>query len=263
MKKQIFYFTGTGNSLSVARKINSRLQDFSLHSIINSSKLTEEDLEKHIVLVTPIYMYNIPYIVKDFITALKGRGSCSVIYAGGGEIGKCFSVVQNLFSDKEIELTSQFNIPMPSNYAPYGPTSESVQQEQFSELEARTDEICRVIMEKSPLTDRSNTGFFQTNIYPGLLYSMGYKYLKYLGKSFNVEPQCDSCGICVQVCPADNITLRNSKPSWSDQCQQCFACLQWCPKEAIQYKDKTLSTKRYRNPEVTLTDIISSNTKES
>lgn len=57
------------------------------------------------------------------------------------------------------------------------------------------------------------------------------------------------------------LALFENKPRWSDQCQQCYACLQWCPKEAILYKSKTSTVKRYRNPEVTLKDIISSNNK--
>ena len=120
LKKQIFYFTGTGNCLSIARKLNGILKDYSLHSIISDFKLAEEYIERQIIVVTPVYMYNLPYVVRNFLENLSGSGHCSIVFAGGGEIGKCFSESKKLFQKKSIKLNSQFNIPMPSNYTPYG-----------------------------------------------------------------------------------------------------------------------------------------------
>lgn len=260
MKKQIFYFTGTGNSLSIARKINSQLTDFSLHSIVKDMSLAIDDEEKQIIIVTPVYMYNIPYIVKEFIDKLTGKGSCSIVYSGGGELGKCQTLARKLFAAKSLDLISQYNIPMPSNYAPFGATEESAKFKFFSDAESRIDEICRMLIEQIPYDDQSNTSFFKRNLYPGVLYSMGYKYLHYMDKGFTADSRCDGCGICAKICPVDNIRMIENRPQWQNKCQQCYACFQWCPPEAIQYKNKTASVKRYRNPEINLKDIISSNT---
>ena len=263
MKKQIFYFTGTGNCLSIARKIHNNLKDYTIHSITAEGYLAEEETEKQLIIVTPVYMHNIPYIVRDFIQDLHGTGFCSLIFAGGGELGKCIDMIEKMFSDKFISLISQFNIPMPSNYTPFGAPDQEIQKKLFNKAHSRIGEICQMISEKKVHTDDSNTSFFSRNIHPGIAYSMGYKYLSYLGKSFTVDSKCDSCGICARICPVDNIQMNENKPIWFQNCQQCYACLQWCPKEAIQYKNKTSSIERYRNPEVTLKDIMTSNTKTS
>jgi flavodoxin len=71
LKKQIFYFTGTGNCLSIARKLNGLLKDYTLHSIVSDFKLSEDNIERELIIVAPVYMYNIPYIVRSFMEKLN------------------------------------------------------------------------------------------------------------------------------------------------------------------------------------------------
>jgi len=261
MKKQIFYFSGTGNSLAVAKGLRDSLGDRELYSIPLSFTQAAENCEKDIVIVTPIYMYNIPHMVGAFLKALNGRGYCSVVLTGGGEAGKSINSVKKLLSSSELKLTSFFNIPMPNNYTPFGLTPEDVVTKQLGEMKSRLKDMAGIISSHKEHSDHSGTGFFRTWFFPGILYGMGYKYIPFLDKSFNANDNCTGCGICLQVCPADNIILEEKKPRWQKRCQQCFACLQWCPEEAIQYGDKTSGSGRYRNPDIELKEIIESNGK--
>ena len=77
-----------------------------------------------------------------------------------------------------------------------------------------------------------------------------------LDKNFWVDDKCNRCGICLKVCPANNIEMIDEKPTWHHRCEQCLACIQWCPQEAIQYGRKTLKYLRYHHPEVTLQDML-------
>ncbi|OHD53607.1 MAG: hypothetical protein A2Y33_06710 [Spirochaetes bacterium GWF1_51_8] len=52
-------------------------------------------------------------------------------------------------------------------------------------------------------------------------------------KGFSVNSDCNSCGICVRVCPSENIFLDGGKPVWKHKCENCLACYVWCPKAAI------------------------------
>ena len=45
--------------------------------------------------------------------------------------------------------------------------------------------------------------------------------------------------------------------------EQCYACVQWCPQEAIQANKRTPRRERYRNPDVTLKDIIAANSRSA
>jgi MinD superfamily P-loop ATPase len=77
-----------------------------------------------------------------------------------------------------------------------------------------------------------------------------------MAKAFYTDNKCNSCGICMKVCPVENITISNGKPLWGDHCEMCLACMQWCPNEAIQFGEKSKEWGRYRNPCVDLKEMF-------
>ena len=87
------------------------------------------------------------------------------------------------------------------------------------------------------------------------IYNLSFSRIPAMDKEFWTDDRCNACGICLHVCSASNITLREGKPLWNHRCEQCFACLQWCPVEAIQCTRITKGRKRYHHPDVTLDDI--------
>lgn len=58
--------------------------------------------------------------------------------------------------------------------------------------------------------------------------------IKRADKSFKVLENCNSCGMCQNVCPVNNIKLENGKPVWLHKCENCLACFNLCPQEAIE-----------------------------
>ncbi|MBY8992647.1 MAG: EFR1 family ferrodoxin [Candidatus Lokiarchaeota archaeon] len=61
-----------------------------------------------------------------------------------------------------------------------------------------------------------------------------------LDKSFHVDDNCTSCGVCERVCPVKNIVLIDGVPQWQHKCQHCLARINFCPEKSIQFGDKTL-----------------------
>jgi ferredoxin len=254
----IYYFTGTGNSLYIARKFGEKLDNSKVISISKIIKQNNIEVNEVIGIVCPIYMHNIPLIVIDFIKKIKQANYFFIIFAGGGELGGCIKATKKLCDSQQIELSSVFSIKMPGNYTPYGYTPEDQQQEYFNNANNRIEEIAKLIISREKYMEKSSTSFIRTYIHPGLLYKLGYKYINFMAKSYIVDENCNGCTICQKVCPVDNIKIVDEKPIWNSHCQQCYACLQWCPQEAIQYDKKTVGIKRYQNPYIKVNDIINS-----
>jgi len=82
-----------------------------------------------------------------------------------------------------------------------------------------------------------------------------------MDREFVVGEHCNGCGICQEICPAENIHMLQKRPEWLHHCEQCLACLQWCPNTAIQYGKKTINYDRYHHPEITLKTMVCFNKK--
>ena len=87
-------------------------------------------------------------------------------------------------------------------------------------------------------------------------YDMMIPRMAHRDKGFHVIDKCNSCRICTEACPVDNIIMTNSKPSFRHNCEQCMACIQLCPQKAIDYKGKCAKRNRYRHPDIGINDIV-------
>lgn len=75
-----------------------------------------------------------------------------------------------------------------------------------------------------------------------------------IGRRFRVSDSCARCGKCVDLCPADNISLENGGITFGDNCVACLGCYHRCPKKAITYLGKKKKD-RYFNPNVNEFDM--------
>jgi len=262
MKTDIYYFSATGNCLSIARKLAEKIGDSRVISIPNIIDRENSISGDRIGIVSPIYMYNVPYIVVDFIKKIKQANYTFMVYAGAGGLGIGLKATKKLFAAQNIKLSSLFNIPMPDNYTPYGYVPEEKQKKLFANADKKIEAIVKIVNGKEEHYDSNNTSLIKTYIHPGIFYKMGYNRINILDKSFYADEKCNGCLICEKVCPVNNITMKDNKPVWNNHCQQCYACLQWCPTESIQAGNKTVGIKRYHNPNITVKDIIRSSAEE-
>lgn len=256
MKIDIFYFSGTGNSLWLAKKISEKLEDSKLISIPVVIKQEMKIKGEIIGIVCPIYMYNIPLLVADFIRMIERADYIFMVYAGAGHLGGGIKDTMKIFDSQKLKLNSLFNVPLPSNYTPYGVTPKDKQKEMFDSVDSKVADIVETVKSHGSFMDSANTSFYNTYIHPGILYRLGYRRINMLDEAFTTDEKCNGCSICQKVCPVNNITMKANRPVWNHQCQQCYACLQWCPTESIQAGRNTVGIERYHNPYISVKDII-------
>ena len=245
----IYYFTGTGNSLQIAEDLSKQLGDCTIHKIAEYSgeKISVDTLG----IVFPVYNWGLPLILCDFLNKLNVSNS-TYIYAVanyGGLPGKALDQCRDILKNKNIILSGGFLINMPGNYIiGYGAKSKQAQEKLFSKEKNKVKDIVSFInnrkkgdIEKSHLIiDRAFTNYFYKDIVN----------FHTADRKFTVNNKCISCGLCAKRCPVNNITINDGKPVWNHKCELCIACIQSCPKEAINYDGKTENRKRYLNPNV-------------
>ncbi len=251
----IFYFTGTGNSLYAAQHLNHELDEplISIAAELNSGKSLEFGLspDEKVGFVYPVYAWQPPYMVIDFVKALKLKNYRNnylfSVSTCGDEEGYTTRVLNKSLSRKGLKLNSAFSLVMPNNYmiGSYNLDSEAEVEEKLADAEDRLAEISSAIKTKQD-------HLFDTVIGSQAFkksYIINYFFKKYAmdTKKFYATDNCNACGLCSEICNTNNITVEG-KPAWGNICVQCFACINRCPEAAIQYGNHTQTKGRYFNP---------------
>jgi NAD-dependent dihydropyrimidine dehydrogenase PreA subunit len=139
-------------------------------------------------------------------------------------------------------------IVMPENYiAMFGAPDAEEARRIIEKAVPGIDETAALIKEgrdlppvkKSPLA-----GFLSAVVNKGF-YASAIK-----DDKFFATDACVSCGLCEEVCPLGNITLKDGRPVWGGNCTQCMSCICRCPKEAIGFGTKSAGKRRYICPDV-------------
>lgn len=256
MKTILFYFTGTGNSLAIARKLAKALEDTNLVSIASALKGKPDFAAERIGLVFPTYGGTMPRPVLEFIKKLPaGQSKYYFAIATCGRMpGAIIGRVSKLLKDRGLRLSAGFIVPMPGNFIPlYEAIPMDNQQKLFEEADFEIPPIAGIIKNNKCYIPRIS---IMDRIYTQMMLMLFSKN-KNPAKSFQVDNKCNSCGTCEKICPVYNIRMISGKPAWSDHCAQCFACLQWCPQAAVQFGEKTPGRKRYHHPDIQLEDLLS------
>jgi len=262
MNTILYYFSGTGNSLVIARDLAAALGNTTLIAIPRALQEPVTGAANAVGIVFPVYAWGPPRIVTDFISSRKWHDiSCHgipylfAVCTCGGFPGGTLTLVERALRAQGGNLSAGFSIVMPGNYtALYGAIAEAKQQKLFARARARVVEIAELI--KARRNRPVEKSFFLVNWLTGFLYKFGLPKFKTADVKFWVMDTCTHCGLCVKVCPRFNIDLKDGRPQWHGNCEQCMACLQWCPVEAIQFGQATKKRKRYHHPAVKAKDLF-------
>jgi formate hydrogenlyase subunit 6/NADH:ubiquinone oxidoreductase subunit I len=271
MSAAIYYFSGTGNSLTVARRIAAHTKGELIPIASAAAKDTVNGEADAIGIVFPNYYGRPPLIVERFAGTLENLGGKYVFavctYGHGGV--RALRALQRVIRARGGKLASRFGIHMPQN-AFFKPCENH--RKIFKIMEKRARIIGKKVAQRRKGRFVS-TYFLHTIEFPlRMLFkplilksmrdishsppgSTWEEIIHAADKSFSAGDACDSCGICARVCPVKNINLAEGKPIWLHRCENCLACYDWCPKEAIQGKIVSKGY-HYRHPDATAKDFI-------
>jgi len=256
----IYYFSGTGNSLNVARMLSRELEDCDLIPMARLWKIERIIAPRGSVgFAFPMYFYGLPDIVERFVRKIELYQADYIftVVTRGGAQGCSLQRIEDLLLEKTRHLNSGFYIDMPSNYILFHDvTTKDKHRKLFAHAEKKIQKIAKVIKAKRTKGEKDKL------LLKKVALSSNRSFLDEVNardEHFYADQNCISCGFCAKVCPVENILMVNGFPVWQHHCQHCLACMHFCPKESIQYKRKTIGRKRYHHPDVTFRDIESQN----
>lgn len=243
----IFYFTGTGNSLYVAQK----LQEVDGGELINIAKALNEknfnynpEKGEKIGIIFPVYYWGLPTIVAEFINKLKLESDETpfiyTVITCGSVARNADKYLANLLKTKNLRLNSSYSVKMPSNYIILNntPNKENI----ISSLYSAEDQIGKIIES----IKNNKEGYFAKH---GFITVFSFFVYKLYGiarktKKFYTTEECENCGQCEKVCPSQVIQMQDRKPKWIERkCSHCTACINRCPSQAIEYGNSTKKEK--------------------
>lgn len=122
-----YYFTGTGNTLDVARQMGEVMEDTKLIRITKDVVVPEILYDADVVgIFSPTYMGSAPSMVKDFLGNLRIKSDCyvfTVVTCGGMEIATHKSM-ENTLKQSGCIVSANFTFNCPANnQTSYAPTS--------------------------------------------------------------------------------------------------------------------------------------------
>lgn len=241
----VLYFSGTGNSRYVAKKIAAISND---EIVSIGQKIKEHDYspvksEKPFVFVGPVYAGRLPRIMDEYIRKTTFIGEKKVYFIGTCAATPWVTVqyVEKLCLEKNFSLLGFQSVVMPQGYLAGGGTQpKSVNDKILAEAEPKIVTIAETIQDKQILPKEQPGKAVMSKVLNPIMYSMMIS-----AKGFRVTEKCNGCGKCEQRCPLDNVKLVNGKPVWGKDCTHCMACISGCPREAVEYGKKTVGKPRY------------------
>ncbi|MDG5816522.1 EFR1 family ferrodoxin [Chitinispirillales bacterium ANBcel5] len=276
MATQIFYFTGTGNSLHVARELQKRIPDATLVPVIGS--LNNDSLKataETVGFVFPIYLMGLPAPMVEFIERFDSTPA-NYLFAfatRGGTFHYADVMLAKMLKRRGKKLNAFFIATMvkntPCGVAPkYLPGykkmverwPEAITNSQVKKLELplqqKLDEVSNCIKNKSRWFDeRSILRTILKRMTSMILPSA--KAMKTTIPYF-ADSTCTSCAMCRKVCPSGKVDMGGNCPVWRKDkpCYLCFACFNSCPVQAILIRNRyEIKEGRYIHPKVSVKEI--------
>ncbi len=250
MKFILYVFSGTGNTLAVAKQYKKYIEknykpngnDSSETATVDiyrvsakSGEIPDPALYDCVGIGYPIHAFCAPEPIIELCEKLPAvENKPTFIFKSSGEglhINDCSSQkILKIVRKKGYDVTLEHHIVMPYNMI-YRHKDEMAKH-MWIYAQALSDLNCREIL-------AGKREKVKRNVFKRMWFSpIGFteRHFAHLhGPIFKVnKKKCINCGKCIKACPRDNIKIVDGKYKFGHNCVLCMGCSFGCPKDAIK-----------------------------
>ncbi len=263
----IYYFSGTGNTLHAVRELKKRLPQARLIPI--AGLLDQETIRTTAPTVGfafPLHMMTLPIPLRHFFRKLDLSRS-KYVFALVTRIGTPAVELDKILRKQGRGFDALFFLNMPDN-DPKLKCFKASGSDDWLKMEAALqkdlDAIAPRIIDQAAVSPKEDRAPIPTGFWIKPLVRLGVWFSERIDfqESFYADEKCTGCGTCELVCPAGKIEM-DGEPRWREDKHSfnCFACVDFCPEAAVQIrgnwmkKSYTAVNGRYHHPDISPEDI--------
>jgi Pyruvate/2-oxoacid:ferredoxin oxidoreductase delta subunit len=250
-KVKIFYFSGTGNALSVSKWFAEVADDMKVkNEIVDLSEIGRREsilIEKDSLIgfCSPTHGFNFPPVTLKFLWRFpRGNNQVFIMNTRAGmKLWKFHLVglsgIAQLFAAtilkvKGYKIVGMRPVDLPSNWISVHPgLRRQVISSIFSRCERNTKKFAHKII-SGGRGYRALLDIIQDLAITPVAFAYYIIGRFVLAKSFVASSACTMCGLCINSCPVGAIKSIGDRPYWTFKCESCMRCMNKCPERAIQ-----------------------------
>ena len=239
------YFSGTGNTKYCVEKFCSNYEPFSSIASIEQKNIIDIiKTNETIVFAYPIYFSNLPKIVHDFIEKHSDiwQGKKIFIIATMGLFsGDGTGCSARLFKKYGAKIIGGLHIKMPDCIGDSKLLKKSLNKNKALVTKATQLISNTVVNLKNNKPTKNGLSFiaYLAGLFGQRLWFY-HETKNYISKLKINESECVGCSKCIEICPMNNLILKDNKAISLNRCTKCYRCISNCPQKAITLLGKNV-----------------------
>jgi hypothetical protein len=194
MKTFIYWFSGTGNSLAVAKALADQCGDIELVPMAKAIKNPPPPAAR-IGRVFPVYSFGPPALVARFTETLNALPDACIfaVVTCAGNKGGTLAVLKNRLQRRGLQLAAGWSVKMPDNYPPFGSAPAPEKQQTIQAAASARIKWIAAELKQLPDGQSEKTGAIG-RLLSSMVYPLFQRFLPRADRFFRVDEKCNGSG---------------------------------------------------------------------
>lgn len=254
----LFYYTATGNSLYAARALDAA--PLSIPQELRKPEHARIYRDETIGIVCPVFCHLLPPLVQQFISTSRFDAAYFyLVLTYGNRLAGAPERARDFCAQHGVDVALVATVLTVDSFLPGYDVADQIKLEKPTE-----EHLARARCDIAAHSRRIDTASAEEHAYHARSLERLRAFEPLLhGGLFTITDACTGCGVCVNVCPRGDYDLIEGRAVHTGgPCDFCLACVHNCPEQALGLTvPEANPDARYRNPQVSLRDLMQANSQ--